>query len=775
MARLSAGAYMAWVIAVSETTLAKFQYIEKEQMLIGICSLEKAVSPGALPELDPIKLRSLQEENSFLDAILSLEKKFKLDQTSLRRALRIRVGQGNYTHTEKNVHRSEACKEYFNRAETFAKKRGSDEVDSIDLFAAIMQKPGPIIDEVLNKFVVKAENIEKGAAPQKEPVAVNGNVKPKTNFLDTYGTDLTKLAEEKKIEPLIGRRDELLQVIRTLSREQKSNPLIIGEAGVGKTAIVRGLAQRIADKNITPALREKRLIELNMGSLVAGSKYRGEFEERLTKLIQEIKANPEIIIFIDEIHTIVGAGSVEGGLDASNILKPALARGDLSCIGATTVAEYHKYFEKDAALERRFQPIMVDEPSIEDAILILNGLKARYENHHKLKITDSVIKAAVELSVKYLLDRRLPDKALDLLDEACSRKKVPKLSMVGDIDENFGTVGYEDIAEVVEKWTGIRVLTTKDEKERLLKMEDLLKERVIGQDEAIKKIAKKIRIARSGLQDPGRPLGVFLFLGPTGIGKTETAKALSSFLFGSENAMIRLDMSEYMEKHSVSKLVGAPPGYVGYEEEGQLTGALRRKPYSVVLLDEIEKAHPEVFDMFLQVFDDGRLTDAKGRTADAKNAIFIMTSNIQLSDNVYERAYGIDEDNELGTQRILKDLSRTFRPEFVNRIDEIIVFNHLKQDDIQKIAKIMVEKIKSRLSKKGMDLEIEGDVISYISKEGYDENFGARPLRRAIEKMLEEPLSEKVISGELKEGDKIVVKMVNGKISIEKKGKDENQ
>jgi len=584
MVRLSAGANLSWVIAVSETSLAKYQYIEKEQVLIGISSLEKAVEPEALKELDPSTIQALRAEN---DAIINLLKEFKLDQTSLRRALRANVGQGNYSHTEKTIHRSEACKEYFNSAETLAKKRGSDEVNSLDLFSAIIEKPGPLIDEVLNKFVVKAENIKKGATPQKEPVAVNGNVKPKTNFLEIYGTDLTKLAEEKKIEPLIGRRDELLQVIRTLSREQKSNPLIIGEAGVGKTAIVRGLAQRIADKNITPALREKRLIELNMGSLVAGSKYRGEFEERLTKLIQEIKANPEIIIFIDEIHTIVGAGSVEGGLDASNILKPALARGDLSCIGATTVSEYHKYFEKDAALERRFQPIMVDEPSIEDAILILNGLKARYEDHHKVKITDSVIKAAVELSVKYLLDRRLPDKALDLLDEACSRKKVPKLSMIGDIDENFGTVVYEDIAEVVEKWTGIRVLTTKDEKIRLLKMEDLLKERVIGQDEAIKKIAKKIRIARSGLQDPGRPLGVFLFLGPTGIGKTETAKALSSFLFGSDNAMIRLDMSEYMEKHSVSKLVGAPPGYVGYEEEGQLTGALRRKPYSVVLLDEI--------------------------------------------------------------------------------------------------------------------------------------------------------------------------------------------
>ena len=761
--RLSAGSQLAWQFGVSETLRAKHQYIEKEQLLIGICSLDKAVAPGAFKELDPSTIQALQAEN---DEIEELLKEFELDQTSIRRALRDQVGKGNYTHKEKVVHRSEACREYFNSAERIAKKQGSDEVRCLDLLAAVMEKPGSHIDEVLKRFKVKAEDIEKAVFRKKEPAGIKEKGEPKTYLLEKYGTDLTKLARDKKLDPLVGRRDELLQVIRTLTRKKKSNPLIIGEAGVGKTAIVGGLAQRIADKKIVPSLWKKRLIELNMGSLVAGTKYRGEFEERLTKLMAEIKENPDVIVFIDEIHTVVGAGSVQGSLDASNILKPALAQGEISCIGATTISEYRKYFEKDAALERRFQPIMVDEPGMEDTILILNGLKGRYEDHHKVMITDFVIKAAVELSVKYLPDRRLPDKALDLLDEACSRKKVPELSIYGDIKENLGTVGYEDIAEVVEKWTGIPVITKEEEKERLLKMEDLLKERVIGQDNAIQKISKRMRIARSGLQDPSRPLGVFLFLGPTGVGKTETAKALASLLFGLEEAMIRLDMSEYMEKHSVSKLVGAPPGYVGYEEEGQLTGALRRKPYSVVLLDEIEKAHPEVFDMFLQVFDDGRLTDAKGRTIDAKNAIFIMTSNIQLSDNVYEIAYGILEDNKLGTQKILKDLTRTFRPEFVNRIDEIIVFNHLDHDDVKKIAKIMVEKLKGRMSKKGMDLEIEGEAIGYISKEGYDQNFGVRPLRRTIEKLLEEPLSEKIINGELKEGDKIIVKMVNGKISM---------
>jgi ATP-dependent Clp protease ATP-binding subunit ClpC len=766
MVRLSEGVNLAWQIAASEASHAKHQYIEKEQMLIGICSLDKAVSPESLKQLDPSIIPSLKAENTEINDLL---REFKLEQASLRGRLRDNIGQGNYAHKEKIIHRSEACKKYFDSAEKIAKKQGSDEVGCLDLIAAIMEKPGPHIIATLKGFNVNPEDIEKSASRISEQIRIKEKSEHKTPFLEKYGTDLTKRAEDKKIDPLIGRRDELLQVIRTLSRKQKSNPLIIGEAGVGKTAIVEGLAQRIADKNITPDLWYKRVIELNMGSLVAGTTLRGQFEERLTSLIEEIKENPDVIVFIDEIHTVVGAGSGQGSLDASNILKPALARGDLKCIGATTFSEYHKYFEKDAALERRFQPIIVNEPSIEDTLLILNGLKERYENHHNVKITDPVIKAAVELSVKYLPDRRLPDKALDLLDEACSRKNVPKLSMGGDIDENFGTIVYADICDVVERLTGIPVQTTDDEKERLLKIEDLLKERIIGQDEAIRKIAKKIKIARSGLQDPGRPLGVFLFLGPTGVGKTETAKALSSFLFGSEDAMIRLDMSEYMEKHSVSKLVGAPPGYIGHDEEGQLTGSLRRKPYSVVLLDEIEKAHPEVFDIFLQVFDDGRLTDAKGRTADAKNAIFIMTSNIQLSNNAHERAYGITEDREPGTQQILKDLSRTFRPEFVNRLDDIIVFNSLKQDDIQKIAKIMIEKIKGRMLRKGINLEVESEVIAFISKEGYHESFGARPLRRAIEKFLEEPLSEKIISGEIKDGDNLVVEMSGGEITVIRK------
>lgn len=717
-----------------------------------------------MPDLDPPALESLNAEK---DAINALITGLNIEQAKLRRAIRDHVGSGSHIHQDKMVHRSRECKEYFNRASDLAKMRGKDEFDTMDLLYAIVENPGSNIDEAFGEFNVKAADIQNEILRKKEEAIKRPDKKQKKSILDTFGTDLTKLAKENKLDPLIGRRNELLQVIRTLSRRQKSNPVIIGDAGVGKTAIVHGLARRIADDNIATSLRNKRVIELDMGSLVAGSRYRGEFEERLTEIISEIQAHPEIIIFIDEIHTIVGAGSVNGSLDASNIFKPALARGELSCIGATTISEYRKYFEKDAALERRFQPVIVDEPNIEDTIMILSGLKERYEDHHKVNIADSVIKTAVKLSVRYLPDRRLPDKALDLLDEACARKMVPELSMGDFSGENFGTVTDEDIVEVVEAWTGIPVITKDNERERLLKMEEFLNARVIGQENAVRKISGKIRIAKSGLQDPARPLGVFLFMGPTGVGKTEMAKALSSFLFGSADSMIRLDMSEYAEKHSVSKLVGSPPGYVGYEEEGQLTGALRRKPYSVVLMDEIEKAHPEIFDIFLQVFDDGRITDAKGRTVYANNAIFVMTSNIRFAENVYGMAWGMPEEKDKGTQEIMRDLAGMFRPEFVNRIDEIILFNSLKNEDIQKIARILTDKLRDRMSLKGMDLVVEEDVIKSLSAEGYDEDFGARPLRRTIGKILEEPLSEKVIKGELKEGDRIVVKISNGRISFQ--------
>jgi len=768
MTILSGAANLAWQIAVNETGLAGFQHVEKEQVLIGVFSLEKALVFGVLKAPDPFVLASLTAE---IVEINNRLKPFSLEQSSLRHGIRAHAGKGNYHHPDKIVHRSESCRETFSQAEENAKKRGSADITCLDLLSAILESPGPQIEAALKECSVTAEDILKGAPSGNEPAERKVKKTLNTPFLDKFGTNLSKLAEVDRMDPLIGRRDELLQVIRTLTRKQKSNPLLIGDPGVGKTAIVRGLAGRIAKGNVAHALRDRTIIELNMGSLVAGTKMRGEFEDRLTKIIKELEENPEIILFIDEIHTLVGAGKVEGGLDASNILKPALARGELRCIGATTHAEFRKYFEKDAALERRFQPIRVDEPTVEDAILILQGLKEQYEEHHKVTIPDSVFRAAVELSVRYLPDRRLPDKALDLLDEACARRKVPLLSMAPGIAEYHGIISDDDIAEVVEKWTGIPVLTRERERERFLMMEDFLRKRVIGQDAALRKIAGKIRIAKSGLQDPARPLCVFLFLGPTGVGKTEAAKALASFLFGSDEAMIRLDMSEFSEKHSVAKLVGSPPGYVGYEEEGQLTGALRKKPYSVVLLDEIEKAHPEIFDIFLQVFDDGRLTDAKGRRADARNAIFIMTSNIRVSDHLYEPGYGYPPVADPKTPEILKDLTGTFRPEFVNRIDEVILFSRIRSEDMEKIAHILVSRLQDRMAKKGMNLQISGDVFHLLASEGYDETFGARPLRRTIATMLEEPLSKKVISGELKEGDTVIVHIVNGKISIGRKDK----
>jgi ATP-dependent Clp protease ATP-binding subunit ClpC len=703
--------------------------------------------------------------------VTELIKPFGLDEAALGRAFRTHAGKGEFLHSSKIIHRSEECKNIFHRADAIAQARNASEITCLDLLQAILENPGSHIEAALKEFNVTAKDILRGAPSAKEPEERKVKKSRNTPVLDRFGTDLTILAEENRLDPIIGRRDELLQVIRTLTRKQKSNPLIIGDPGVGKTAIVRGLAQRIAKQNLAHSLRDKRIIEINMGSLVAGSKMRGEFEERLIQIIKEVSQNPEIILFIDEIHTVIGAGRVDGGLDASNILKPALASDEIHCIGATTNSEFRRYFEKDPALERRFQPIWIHEPTIEDSILILLGLKKQYEEHHKVTIPDSVVKAAVELSVRYLPDRRLPDKALDLLDEACARKKVPVLSMAPGISEFHGTIGDDDIAEVIEKWTGIPVLTRDKERERFMKMENLLRERVIGQDDALRKIADKVRIAKSGLQDPSRPLCVFLFLGPTGVGKTEAVKALAEFLFGTDDAMIRLDMSEFSEKHSVSKLVGSPPGYVGYEEEGQLTGALRRRPYSVVLMDEIEKAHPEIFDIFLQVFDDGRLTDAKGRTADAKNAIFIMTSNVQISDSLSDQIYMSFGGVHSKTAEIRKDLIGTFRPEFVNRIDEIIIFSRLKQDDIEKIARILVGRVKDRLLKKGMNLVISPDVIRFLAAEGYDETFGARPLRRTIAQNLEEPLSRKIISGEFKEGDSIAVKILHGDISIMKIGK----
>lgn len=634
-----------------------------------------------------------------------------------------------------------------------------------------------------------------------------------TPTLDEFGVDLTKLAAEGKLDPVIGREKEIERVIEILSRRTKNNPVLIGDPGVGKTAIVEGLAQKIVAGEVPEVLKNKRIVQLNMANIVAGTKYRGEFEERMRRILKELENAKDVILFIDELHTIVGAGAAEGAIDAGNILKPALARGDIQVIGATTLDEYRKHIEKDAALERRFQPVMVAEPSEEETKQILQGLRDRYEAHHRVKISDEAIEAAAKLSSRYIKDRFLPDKAIDLIDEASAKVRLrstfepesvkkleqeleevvkekeeavkkqefEKAAHLRDKEKELKAkleeerkkwaeekgkgepvVTAEDIAEVVSRWTGIPVTKLQEEEaDKLTRMEELIHRRLINQEEAVKAVCRAIRRARAGLKDPKRPIGSFLFLGPTGVGKTELARALAEFLFGTEDAMIRLDMSEYMEKHSVARLIGAPPGYVGYEEGGQLTEAVRRRPYSVILFDEIEKAHQDVFNILLQILEDGRLTDGKGRTVDFRNTVVIMTSNVGAEYIRSQSSLGFtkteEEDFERIKERIMDAVKRTFRPEFINRLDEIIVFKMLKQDEIKKIVDLLIGKVNERLKEQKMEIEVTERAKDFLVKVGYDPIYGARPLRRAIQRHIEDPISESILKGEFKEGDRIVV------------------
>lgn len=647
-----------------------------------------------------------------------------------------------------------------------------------------------------------------------------------TPTLDSLARDLTAVAKEGNLDPVIGRAKEIERVIQVLSRRTKNNPVLIGEPGVGKTAVAEGLAQRIVANEIPETLRDKRVMTLDMGSVVAGTKYRGEFEDRLKKIMDEIRQAGNVILFIDELHTLIGAGGAEGAIDASNILKPALARGELQCIGATTLDEYRKYIEKDAALERRFQPITVDEPTVEEAIQILHGLRDRYEAHHRVKITDDAIEQAVRLSDRYISDRFLPDKAIDLIDEASSKVRlrtytVPpnlkqlearledirkekdaavqsqefeKAASLRDTEQKLrdeleatknewkekqgrtdSEVTTDDIAQVVASWTGIPVVKlAEEETERLLKLESILHDRVIGQDEAVKAVARAVRRSRAGLKDPKRPMGSFIFLGPTGVGKTELARALAEAMFGDENAVIRIDMSEYMEKHSTSRLVGAPPGYVGYEEGGQLTEKVRRKPYSVVLLDEIEKAHPEVFNVLLQVLEDGRLTDSKGRTVDFRNTLIIMTSNvgadtIKKGSTLGFRAGGENEaanQYEAMRDKVLAELKKSFRPEFLNRIDESIVFHPLNETHIAEIVTLMAEDLRKRLKDQNIDFTLTDSAKAFLAKEGFDPTYGARPLRRAIQKHIEDRMSEELLKGNIKKGDAVLIDEKDGELDV---------
>jgi len=666
----------------------------------------------------------------------------------------------------------------------------------------------------------------------------------KTATLDEFGTNLTKLASESKLDPVVGRHSEIDRVVQILGRRTKNNPVLIGEPGVGKTAIAEGLAQRIQTGDIPDILEDKRVMTLDIGLLVAGTKYRGEFEERLKKIMEEIKSAGNVILVIDEVHTLIGAGAAEGAIDAANILKPALARGELQCIGATTLDEYRKHIERDAALERRFQPVMVGEPSIEDTIEILKGLRERYEQHHRLKITDDALEAAAHLGDRYISDRFLPDKAIDLIDEAGSRvrlinsklppeakqidkelRQIQKQKEESVRDQNFDQAGQlrekemelsakikevldnkkestagdqsdadisvksdskllqsplvseEDVAHIVASWTGVPVQKlTETESVKLLNMEETLHQRLIGQDEAVKAVSRAIRRARVGLKNPNRPIASFIFSGPTGVGKTELTKSLASYFFGSEEAMIRLDMSEFMERHTVSKLIGSPPGYVGFNEGGQLTEAVRRRPYTVVLFDEVEKAHPDVFNLLLQLLEDGRLTDSKGRTVDFKNTLLIMTSNI--GSKVIEKGGGglgfefsgdSVEDSQYNRIKSLvnEELKQYFRPEFLNRLDEIIVFRQLTKNEVKEIAEIMLQEVFARLQDKGIKLDVTDAFKERLVEEGYNPSYGARPLRRAVMRLLEDSLAEEVLSGRIKDGDKALVDIdENKKVTI---------
>ena len=679
-----------------------------------------------------------------------------------------------------------------------------------------------LLKEALGSSSKNENEYNSGGSYSPDGSEKSGN----TKMLDKFGRDLTEIAKKGGIDPVIGRQNEIERVIQILSRRTKNNPCLIGEPGVGKTAVAEGLALKIVSGDVPEPLKDKRIVALDLTSMIAGTKYRGDFEDRISNAVNEVKKAGNIILFIDELHTIIGAGSAEGSADTANILKPSLARGDFQVIGATTINEYRKYIEKDAALERRFQPVTVGEPTEEEAVLILKGLRDRYEAHHKVKITDEAINEAVKLSSRYIADRFLPDKAIDLVDEAASRVRLRKYTAPDDLQEIENTlkslekekaeavnsqdferaaklrdeekklreelenkktewqernghrndeVTGEDIAEIVSSGTGIPVSQlTQEESERLLKLEEILHQRIIGQDEAVSAVAKAIRRGRVGLKDPNRPVGSFIFSGPTGVGKTELCKALAQAMFGDENAMIRFDMSEYMEKHTVSKLIGSPPGYVGYDEGGQLTESVRRKPYSVLLFDEIEKAHPDVFNMLLQILDDGRLTDSQGRHVNFRNTVIIMTSNVGaklITENQTNLGFFGGEEteqpkNEQIKEKVLSELKNVFRPEFLNRVDDIIVFNRLNKEDICRIAGNLLDILKKRLEDIGITAEFTDEAVKAVADAGFDEVYGARPLKRAIQSKIEDAVSEKMLEGTVKAGGKLTCDFKDGSFVI---------
>ena len=782
------------VLALSQEEAMRLKHnnIGTEHILLGLIREGEGIAAKALKELG-LEVQTIQREVENL------------------------IGAGN--QVVDSIHYTPRAKKVVELSQDEARKLGHPYVGTEHILLGLIREGEGVAARVLHNLDV---NLNKARQQVLQLLGSNDSTggqqsrgrasNVSTATLDSLATDLTASAREGKVDPVVGRNQEIERIIQILSRRTKNNPVLIGDPGVGKTAVVEGLAQKIVSNEVPETLRNKRVMTLDMGTVVAGTKYRGEFEDRLKKVMDEIKNAGNIIVFIDELHTLIGAGGAEGAIDASNILKPSLSRGEIQCIGATTMDEYRKYIEKDAALERRFQPIEVGEPTIEETIQILKGLNDRYEAHHRVKITDEAIQEAAELSNRYITDRFLPDKAIDLIDEAGSRvrlrsytippnlreleaeleevKKEKDSAVLGQefekaasyrdqeqklrkkVDETKDKwkekqgrenqeVTAEDIATVVSAWTGIPVVKlTKDESDRLLNMEDILHKRLIGQEEAVNAISKAVRRARAGLKDPKRPIGSFIFLGPTGVGKTELARALAEAMFDDEDAMIRIDMSEYMEKNSTSRLVGSPPGYVGYEEGGQLTESVRRTPYSVVLLDEVEKAHPDVFNILLQVLEDGRLTDSKGRLVDFRNTVLIMTSNVGASALQQNRYVGFNLDDENQSHKDMKSkvtdaLKDTFRPEFLNRIDETIVFHSLEKRHMKDIVKLMIQQVKERMAEQGLEFEITDRAVDKIAEDGYNPEYGARPLRRSIQRNVEDLLSEALLEGTIHKGEKV--------------------